>query len=106
MSQIEKINRERDSMVAASGHHGKKYGNGVVSRTSHSGDSNKSKDSKHKIPEEGVKGKTKSSTINEETLADPALDVLAASRYYLPYFETSTLFILVILSMTIKDYKR
>ena len=104
MSQIEKINRERDSIVAASGHHGKKYGNGVVSKTNHSGDSSKSKDSKTKIPEDGAKGKAKSSTINEETLADPALDVLAASRYYLPYFETSTLFIL--LSMTIKDYKR
>ena len=105
MSQIEKINRERDSMVAASVHHGKKYGNGVVSRTSHSGDSSKSKDSKHKIPEEGVKGKTKSSTINEETRADPALDVLAASRYYLPYHETSTL-LLLLLSMKIKDYNR
>ena len=80
--------------MAASGHHGKKYGNGVVSKTNNSGDSSKSKDSKHKIPEEGVKGRMKSSTINEETLADPALDVLAASRYYLPYHEISTLFIL------------
>ena len=106
MSQIEKINRERDSIVAASGHHGKKYGNGVVSKTNHSGDSSKSKDSKHKIAEEGVKGNAKSSTIKEETIADPALDVLAASRYNFPYHEASTLLIVQVLSMTINDYNR
>ena len=78
MSQIEKINRDKDKRETASTAAGKKVGN---SRSTYSGDSNKNIDTKYtKFLEDGGHGKKKSSTINEEKPADPTSDVLAASR--------------------------
>ena len=82
MSQIEKINRERDSLIAVSSPNGKKYSNGMVSRPLNSAESNRNRDSKYKNGiEEVSKGKKKSSTTNEAKLGDPTSDVLASSRY-------------------------
>ena len=80
MSQIEKINRERDSRVSTPSSSGKKHGNGAVSRPANSGDNSRNIESKYtKVLEDSSKSKSKSTT-NDEKLTDPKSDVLQSSR--------------------------
>ena len=81
MSQIEKINRERDSRTSTPSSSGKKHGSGVVSRTANSGDNSRNIESKYtKVLEDNSKSKCKRITINEDKSADQKLDVLLSSR--------------------------
>merc|ERR1712223_2106426 len=81
MSQIEKINRERDSRTSTPSSSGKKHGNGVVSRSANSGDNSRNIESKYtKVLEDNSESKSKRSTTNDDKLADQKSDVLQSSR--------------------------